>query len=91
MGYSNVKVFAAGFPAWMKAKGSYAAVSVEYVAKQLEGNAAIVIDSRPKKPKFDKGHIPSAISIPDTQFEKLKGKLPADKATPLIFYCGGFT
>ena len=91
MGYSNVKVFAAGFPAWMKAKGSYAAVSVEYVAKQLEGNEAIVIDSRPKKAKFDKGHIPSAISIPDSQFEKLQGKLPRDNETPLIFYCGGFT
>jgi rhodanese-related sulfurtransferase len=91
MGYSNVKVFAAGFPAWMKAKGSYAAVSVEYVAKQLEGNEAIVIDSRPKKPKFDKGHIPSAISIPDSQFEKLQGRLPRDENTPLIFYCEGYT
>ena len=91
MGYSNVKVFMAGFPAWMKAKGSYAAVSVEYVAKQLEGNEAIVIDSRPKKPKFDKGHIPSAISIPDSQFEKLQGRLPRDENTPLIFYCEGYT
>jgi len=84
-------VFAAGFPAWMKAKGSYAAVSVEYVAKQVESNEAVVIDSRPKKPKYDKGHIPSAVSIPDSQFEKLQGKLPRDSATPLIFYCEGFT
>ena len=91
MGYSNVKVFAAGFPAWIKAKGSYAAVSVEYVAKQLESNEAVVIDSRPKKPKYDKGHIPSAISVPESQFEKLQGKLPRDSETPLIFYCEGFT
>jgi len=75
----------------MKAKGNYASVSVEYVAKQLEGNAAMVIDSRPKKPKYDKGHIPSAVSIPDSQFEQLQGKLPRDSQTPLIFYCGGFT
>ena len=27
MGYTNVKVFAEGFPAWMKAPGSYAAVA----------------------------------------------------------------
>ena len=86
-----MKVFAAGFPAWMKAKGSYAAVSVEYVAKQVDSNAAVVIDSRPKKPKYDKGHIVSAISIPESQFEKLQGKLPRDSETPLIFYCGGFT
>jgi rhodanese-related sulfurtransferase len=51
----------------------------------------VLVDSRPKRAKFDKGHIPSAISIPTTEFDKLKGKLPADKATPLIFYCGGFT
>ena len=75
----------------MKTKGSYAAVSVEYVAKQFEGNAAMIIDSRPKKAKFDKGHIPSAISIPDSKFEELQGKLPRNTSTPLIFYCGGFT
>ena len=75
----------------MKAPGNYAAVSIEDVAQQYEANQTIMVDSRPKRPKFDKGHIPSAISIPDTQFDKLKGKLPADKATPLIFYCGGFT
>jgi rhodanese-related sulfurtransferase len=91
MGYANVKVFADGFPAWMKAQGNYAAVSIEYIAQQYQDNLAVFVDSRPKKPKFDKGHIPSAISIPDTQFDKLAGKLPADKATPLVFYCGGFT
>jgi rhodanese-related sulfurtransferase len=61
------------------------------VAKQVESNAAVIIDSRPKKPKYDKGHIPSAISIPESQFEKLQGKLPRDSQVPLIFYCGGFT
>ena len=75
----------------MKAKGSYAAVSVEYVADQIATNQVMVVDSRPKKAKYDKGYIPSAISIPDSEFEKLKGKLPAALDTPLIFYCGGFT
>ena len=75
----------------MKTKGNYASVSVEYVAKQIDGNTALVIDSRPKKPKYDKGHITSAVSIPESQFEKLQGKLPRDSQTPLIFYCGGFT
>ncbi len=75
----------------MKAPGNYAAVSIEHVAQLYEANETVIVDSRPKRAKFDKGHIPSAISIPDTQFDKLKGKLPVDKATPLIFYCGGFT
>ena len=75
----------------MKAKGSYASVSVEYVAEQITTNRVIVVDSRPKKPKYDKGYIPSAISVPNSNFEKLKGKLPAAKDMPVIFYCGGFT
>ncbi len=91
MGYKNVKVFSAGFPAWMKAKGSYASVAVEYVAQQIETNKAVIVDARPKKPKYDKGHIPTALSIPDSQFEMLQGKLPRDPNTLLIFYCGGYT
>jgi len=75
----------------MKAEGTYAAVDTDYVAAQIEKNEALVIDSRPKKAKYDKGHIPTAISIPDSEFENLKGRLPADKNTPLIFYCEGFT
>ena len=75
----------------MKTQGNYAAVSIEYVAQQYEANQTVIVDSRPKRPKFDKGHIPSAISIPDKQFDELKGKLPADKDTPLVFYCQGFT
>ena len=51
----------------------------------------VIVDSRPTKPKYVKGHIPGAISIPDSQFDKLTGNLPTDKSTPLIFYCGGYT
>ena len=91
MGYTNVKVFAEGYPAWLKAEGTYAGVDVEYVAQQMEGNQTVLIDSRPKKPKFDQGHIPTAISLPDSQFEELQGKLPRDLDTPLIFYCEGPT
>ena len=49
----------------------------------------VLIDSRPKRKKYDKGHIPTALSIPDSQFAKLQDQLPADKSTPLVFYCGG--
>jgi 3-mercaptopyruvate sulfurtransferase SseA len=44
MGYANVKVFADGFPAWMKAQGNYAAVSIEYVAQQYQDNLAVFVD-----------------------------------------------
>jgi len=51
----------------------------------------VLVDSRPKRAKYDKGHMPAAISIPDNKFDELKGQLPEDKNTPLIFYCGGYT
>lgn len=75
----------------MKQSGNFAGVEAQYVATQLEANAAVLIDSRAKKAKFDQGHIPSAVSIPDSEFEKLVGRLPRDINTPLIFYCEGYT
>lgn len=91
MGYTNVKVFAAGFPAWMKVKGHYASVSADYMKKQIDSKAdMVIVDARPKRKKYDKGHLPGAISIPDSQFNKLKNTLPKDKNKLLVFYCGGF-
>ena len=56
---------------------------------QPEG--VMIIDSRPYKPKYANGHIPAAISIPDSQFDKMTDQLPKDKNTLLIFYCEGPT
>jgi len=51
----------------------------------------LLIDSRPKG-KYNESHIPTAVSIPFAELEKQGEKLlPADKGTPLIFYCGGLT
>jgi rhodanese-related sulfurtransferase len=90
LGYTNVKVFADGFPGWMKVPGNFAAVSTQWVKQQVEAKADLVlIDSRPKQAKYDQGHIPGAISIPDTYFTKQAAQLPDDKNKPLVFYCGG--
>jgi rhodanese-related sulfurtransferase len=48
----------------------------------------VLVDSRPVR-KFDEGHIPGSINLPDTQFDKLVDRLPAEKGKELIFYCGG--
>jgi rhodanese-related sulfurtransferase len=53
------------------------------------GKPYMLVDSRPAN-KFLEGAIPTAISIPDSQFEARAGMLPADKNLPLIFYCGGY-
>ncbi|MGD8213002.1 MAG: rhodanese-like domain-containing protein [Desulfobacterales bacterium] len=90
LGYTNVKVFAEGFPRYMKVAGNYPGVSADWVKKQIDKKTNMVlIDSRPKRKKYDKGHIPTALSIPDSQFAKMQDQLPADKSTPLVFYCGG--
>ena len=91
LGYTNVKVYAEGFPGWMKESSHYPSVSGEYVKKQIDSGAdMLLVDSRPKKTKFDKGHIPGAVSIPDSEFEQMTGQLPQDKNKLLIFYCEGY-
>ena len=69
-------------------------VDVNFVMVQVKvpmPEDVVIIDARPKRAKYDKGHIPMAVSIPDTQFDKLTDRLPADKNALLIFYCGGPT
>jgi rhodanese-related sulfurtransferase len=91
LGYKNVKVFAKGFPGWIAVPGHYAEVPPEWMKKQYDGNAdMVVVDSRPKRTKYDKGHLPGAISIPESQFAKMTDQLPGNKEQLLVFYCGGF-
>jgi len=88
LGYSNVKVYPAGMPDW-KAKGAPVSVSAAHLKKLMEEKTAyVLVDARPKR-VADKGMIPTAINISDTEFDKHVDKLPADKATPLLYYCGG--
>jgi len=66
-------------------------VDFEFVEGQagvprLEG--VMIVDSRPAR-KFDKGHIPVAINISDSLFNSQVDRLPEDKSSLLIFYCGG--
>ena len=62
-------------------------VKVHVKVPMQEG--VMLIDARPKRTKYDKGHIPMAVSIPDSQFDKMVAKLPKDKNTLLIYYCEG--
>jgi hypothetical protein len=67
-----------------------AAFVAQYAKLPMPKNV-MIIDSRPKKPKYDNGYIPTAVSIPDSQFDKMTNKLPEAKDTLLIFYCEGPT
>jgi rhodanese-related sulfurtransferase len=88
LGYTNVKVYPAGQPEW-EAKGELVAVSMAYIKKLMGEKADLaLIDSRPER-LFNQGSLPGAINVPDTQFDKLIGKLPASKDTMLVFFCNG--
>ena len=90
LGYTNVRVFAGGFPEWAS-QGNLVAVSIPQLKKLMDAKEPLtLVDARPKERKYDKGHIPGAISLPDSQFDKLAAQLlPADKAAALYFYCDG--
>lgn len=90
LGYTNVRVHVGGFPEWVK-DGNLAAISIPQLKKVMDAKEPMtLVDSRPKERKYDKGHIPGAISLPDSHFEKLAAQLlPADKAAALYFYCEG--
>lgn len=88
LGYTDIKVYPAGMPDW-QANGAQVAVSAAHIKKLIADKGDyLLIDARPKR-MADKGMIPTAINISDTEFDKNIGKLPADKATPLVYYCGG--
>jgi rhodanese-related sulfurtransferase len=90
LGYTNIRVYTAGFPDWVK-NGNLHAVSVAHLKQLMDARTPLtLVDARPKERKYDKGHIPGAVSLPDSQFDKLAAeRLPADKAAPLFFYCDG--
>ncbi len=89
LGYTNVRVYAAGYPDWIE-NGNLGSLGAAHVKKLIDKKANVVIvDARPTARKYDLGHVPTAISIPTRKFDELSHLLPADKATPLIFYCGG--
>lgn len=88
LGYTNIKVYPAGMPEW-KTGGGLVSVSMAYIKKLAADKAPhMLIDARPRR-VAEKGMIPGAINIPDTEFDKLVDRLPKDKDMPLIFYCGG--
>lgn len=86
-GFTNVKLYQAGEPEWKKM--TYVEVGTPVVAAAYKKGSAVLIDARPYK-KYLGATIPSSASIPDTAMDKLAGRFPADKNTPIITYCGGY-
>jgi len=97
LGYKNVKVFAAGYPAWVKLVGH--SEPIEIKAGEEEGSvdltlfrkiiaespdSIMLIDVRDPD-EFVTGHFPTAVNIPTDQLEIKLKTMTADK--PIFFVC----
>jgi rhodanese-related sulfurtransferase len=87
MGFKNVKVYNKGMPDWKK--NSYIEIDNNVAYAMFNNNKAVFVDARPR-PKFLQSTIPGSMSIPDRDFDKLKGRLPIDKKQAMITFCGGY-
>ncbi|MCI0536515.1 MAG: rhodanese-like domain-containing protein [Verrucomicrobiales bacterium] len=67
--------------------GEYPDVSVKEVKALADSKKAVIIDVNGTE-SYKKGHIPGALDF-DAIKESLSAKLPADKNSLVIAYCGG--
>ena len=98
LGYTDVKVFADGYPAWVKAFGAApAAVAVKAGAEEGSIDVATfekIIKENPQSimlidvrdaDEYAAGSFKTAVNIPTDELEKKIASLPADK--PIVFVC----
>jgi rhodanese-related sulfurtransferase len=82
-----VKLYQAGEPEW--ASKSYLEVGTPVVQSAFKSNSALLMDARPAA-KFMAESIPGALYMNDEELDKLAGRFPADKNTPVITFCAGY-
>ncbi len=97
MGYTKVKVFEAGYPAWKKVAGATKKIQIKggeeegsinlAVFKKIlanDPNSIMLVDVRDPD-EYEAGHFKTAINIPSDLLEK---KLKTMKITkPIVFVC----
>jgi len=87
-GYTNVKVFHEGMPAWKK--GGNVVVSEPEALKDLISKdiSHVLVDLRQKE-KAKAGHIKGGFSVPATELAAAKDRFPSDLSAPIILYSDG--
>lgn len=87
LGYTNIRVYAEGFPDWFK-RGNPYAISAGHLRTLIEtGEAGMLIDVRDVD-AYQRHHLPNARHLPAERFaQQAAGVLPSDKQKPLVFYC----
>lgn len=87
-GFTNVKLYQAGEPEWISK--NYPEIGLPVVQNIFKNNSAVLMDARPYA-KYMAGTIPGALYMSDEEVDKLKGRLPADKMTPIVAFCEGYS
>jgi len=85
MGYTNVKVFHAGLPAWKKAGGLTVSESGALETWIKGGEPFVLVDLRDPA-IVAKGFIPGAIGIPAIDLPAWKDRFPENKKAPVVLY-----
>ncbi len=81
-GYTNIKVFHAGTPAWQE-NGKPLVTTYEFVSKQMD--TVVLIDTRGPEAATN-GHIQGAFAIALDKLEQEKDAFPLDTKVPIILY-----
>jgi rhodanese-related sulfurtransferase len=87
LGFTNVKLYQAGEPEW--AGKNYLEVGTPVIQAAFKNNSALLMDARPSA-KFQAESIPGALYMNDEELDKLAGRFPTDKNTPIITFCAGY-
>lgn len=85
LGYTNVKVFHDGLPAWKKA-GNLVVSTAKYVKDNMDKEIPQILVDLRLTDEAKKEHITGAVSIPAKEISAAKDRLPADKKAPIVFY-----
>ncbi len=64
-------------------------VTSDELKKMIDGKEKMVLVDARSERDYERGHIPTAISLPPDKFSVIQQSLPGDKDVPLIFYCTG--
>ncbi len=85
LGYTKIRVFHAGLPAWKKAGRLVESNQAGIEGFNKDEMPYVLIDLRSSS-AVEKGHIAKAISIPKGGLEALKDQFPKFKNAPIILY-----
>lgn len=85
LGYTNVKVYLDGIPAWRKA-GKLTIECAECLIERVKHDIPTIIVDLRSPAEAKKGHIPGAVSIPITDLSAAYERFPKDKKAPIVLY-----